>query len=340
MEFARDKVIKLETIFGTTISPIDVHTKRPLVSVVFPVYEPNHFFIDALASVLHQDLGSEDMQIAVVDDASPTSDVVGLVAQAVPQGRVEVYRASENRGLAENWNQCVRVARGQIVHILHQDDWVDAGFYRRLLSGLMSRPSVGMAFCRHAIFEDGENTVRYSHRERWRAGVLPRWLERISERQRIQCASALVRRSVYEQLGGYCSDLCFALDWEMWVRIAAHFPVWYEPRKLAYYRRHAQSETQRLVVDKKADHDVLKAIEIFSEYLPADVRGRLANAAYASFARRTLKRLSRSGKDCQQNLIELLESIIGALDRVTGPATQVSRLRRDVRRLEGRLRQQ
>ena len=33
-------------------------------------------------------------------------------------------------------------------------------------------------------------------------------------------------------------------DWEMWVRIAAHFPVWYEPEPLALYRVHDSSITQ------------------------------------------------------------------------------------------------
>jgi len=32
----------------------------------------------------------------------------------------------------------------------------------------------------------------------------------------------------------------------MWVRIAAHFPVWYEPEILACFRRHHASETNRV----------------------------------------------------------------------------------------------
>ena len=34
-------------------------------------------------------------------------------------------------------------------------------------------------------------------------------------------------------------------DWEMWVRIAAHHPVWYEPEPLAVYRKHGISLSGR-----------------------------------------------------------------------------------------------
>ena len=38
----------------------------------------------------------------------------------------------------------------------------------------------------------------------------------------------VVRRSVYEELGGFDDRLACAEDWEMWVRVAARFPVYYE----------------------------------------------------------------------------------------------------------------
>ncbi len=47
----------------------------------------------------------------------------------------------------------------------------------------------------------------------------------------------VVRRDVYEKLGGFDTNFKTAgEDWEMWVRIAAHYPVWYEPAPLACYR--------------------------------------------------------------------------------------------------------
>lgn len=284
---------ELSPVSDTQIAPVAPHTLRPRVSVVIPVYEPTAHLIVALRSVLAQDLGPSQMQIAIVDDASPTRDVASMIKSLAPAGRIELYRCTTNQGLAGNWNQCIRVARGHVVHILHQDDWVSDGFYQRMLPVFAAHPNVGMAFCRHAIAESPDHIVRVSHRERWRAGVLCNWLDKIAVQQRIQCAAVLVRRSVYEHLGGFRFDLRYALDWEMWVRIAAHYDVWYEPKRMAYYRKHAGSETQRLHNSASVDRDVVRAIEILGEYLPTNDRLRLRDAAYANFVKRTTKRIAR-----------------------------------------------
>ena len=136
----------------------------------------------------------------------------------------------------------------------------------------------------------------------------------------MQCVSVLVRRSVYEQLGGYRSDLIYALDWEMWVRIAVRFAVWYEPRMLAFYRRHGDSETARLAKAGMLLRDMLEAIESFSGLLPERERAIMCSKAYAFFARRTLKEMTARAPKTDQELIEVLEIVSGAAQRITHSA--------------------
>ncbi|HVF17072.1 MAG TPA: glycosyltransferase family A protein, partial [Steroidobacteraceae bacterium] len=133
----------------TAITPIAAGP-RPIVSVIIPVYQPDHFLIDAVKSVLAARMDHEDMQIAIVDDASPSTNVAELIEQVGATNRVELHRAERNRGLAGNWNYCLQLARGRIVHVLHQDDAVAPNFYRRMLPAFAKHPSIGMAFCRHA----------------------------------------------------------------------------------------------------------------------------------------------------------------------------------------------
>lgn len=247
---------------------------------MIPTYEPGAFLAEALRGILAQDPGQALMQIAIVDDASPTVDVAALVASVAPAGRIELHRNPRNLGLAGNWNRGIELARGEFVHLLHQDDLILPGFYEQLLRGFTADANVGMAFSRHAFVDETGKWTRRSHRERWRRGTLGRWLARISQRQRIQCPSAVVRRTVYESVGGFRSDLTYALDWEMWVRIAARHAVWYEPRILACYRRHRGSETSRLTSSGKIGSDLLAAIAVFATHLPESSRGHLAGRAY------------------------------------------------------------
>ena len=312
-------------------------TGRPLLSVVVPVYEPDRYLITTLQSVLDQDLGADQMQIAIADDCSTLTNIDDLLGQLQASRPIEIHRSDRNRGLSGNWNRCLEIARGDIVHILHQDDRIAPGFYERMLPAFSTHPNLGMAFCRHGFVDEHDHIVRVSHRERWFAGALRNWLPKIAERQRIQCAAALVRRSIYERLGGYRPDLYYALDWEMWVRIAAHFDVWYEPRVLAFYRRHEGSETSRLRNHRKLNEDVFRAIETFAGHLPGDRRAELVSHAYENFALRALKRLGDSNS-ADRSLVENETAAVGiAIDRVTHPPAAAQYLRKRLRKLERRL---
>ncbi len=262
-----------------------------LVSVMIPVYEPNQFLIKTLESVLQQvaDFAPTAMQIVILDDASPTVDVKELISHVHDVEKVDIHRNVSNLGLSGNWNRAIELAQGEFIHILHHDDVVLPGFYKKLVNALQHCPQAGMAFCRHAIIGADDEVQRISHRERWRAGILDNWMARISMRTRIQCPAAMIRRSTYQAVGNFRTDLKYALDWEMWVRIAVNFSVWYEPQTLALYRRHAKNESARLANSGVQEPDVLKTIATFSQYLPVKQRESLTCSAYKYFARSRLK---------------------------------------------------
>jgi GT2 family glycosyltransferase len=74
-------------------------------------------------------------------------DVPALVHAADPTGRVELIRHDSRQGLGGNWNRAIVAARGDLVHLLHQDDYVLPGFYARMDEVFRRTPSIGMAPC-------------------------------------------------------------------------------------------------------------------------------------------------------------------------------------------------
>jgi hypothetical protein len=102
---------------------------------------------------------------------------------------------------------------------------------------LREPPQVGAAFTRNIYADPDGQWHSFSPVERPVAGILEAWLERIASGQRTTTPAVVVRRSAYETLGGFDETLGMAgEDWEMWVRIATRFPVWFEPTPLAVYR--------------------------------------------------------------------------------------------------------
>jgi glycosyltransferase involved in cell wall biosynthesis len=247
---------------------------------MIPAYNPTALLEQTLRAVLDQDEGPERMQVAVVDDASPGVDVAALVRD-IAGDRVEFYRNATNLGLAGNWNRCIELACGRWVHLLHQDDLILPGFYERMGKADAARPEVGAAFCRHHFIRDEGQIHRTMDPERDEPGVLDGWLERMAEGQPIQSPAMVVRRAAYEALGGFRTDLCYALDWEMWVRIAAAYPIWYEPEILACYRLHEANESARLKRSGMILDDIRRAMALVRELVPEPMRARVGKGLLA-----------------------------------------------------------
>jgi glycosyltransferase involved in cell wall biosynthesis len=245
---------------------------------MIPTYNRARYLEKTLTSVLSQDPGAEEMQIEVVDDGSTLDDPEPVVRR-VAGDRVSFVRHPRNLGLVPNFNCCVERSLGDWVHILHSDDYVLPGFYERLRTALATRSDVGGAFCR-ALFVDGEDQrLCEGELERSTPGILPDFIEKIGVSQRIVTPTIVVRRSVYEQLGGYRLDLCYTPDWQMWIRIAANYPMWYEPAALAACRLHSKSETSNLMRSRRTVADMRRCIEISRSLLPPSRAGVISRRA-------------------------------------------------------------
>ena len=298
---------------------------RPRLSIVLPTFEPNGWFRQALGSVLRD--APADAEIGVIDDASIGVDVGQMVAESAPPGRVAFSRNAKRLGLAGNWNRAIATARGELVHLLHQDDFILPGFYQRMFRAFQREPELGMAFCRTRIVDAADRVTKTTSRVRWWPGVISNWVATVGQRQRVQTPSAIVARSTYEAVGGYRDDLKAALDWEMWVRIAARFPVWYEPATLAAYRRHDANASSRLSASGEVWPDLARAIAINAESFPPAERLAIVERSvrwYTNSALRTAtKRVRQGDYAAASRILEHLPKLLDLLaDDQLGTAIQ------------------
>lgn len=274
-------------------APLPADADRPLWSVMIPTYNCAHYLRETLASVLAQDPGAGEMQIEVVDDAS--EDDPGRVVEELAAGRASFFRQPSNVGTVHNLNTCVERSRGELVHILHGDDAVRDGFYRAMARHFAERPEVGAAFCRYISMDGDGSWQTIAPVEPDGRGILVDWLARIAEGQRLQTPCMVVRRSVYEQLGGFDARLTHCEDWEMWTRIASAFPVSYEPEPLALYRVHERSASGRSRSVGEDVVDLRRAISINRELLGAradEITARALETAATTAIRRAVRMLN------------------------------------------------
>jgi glycosyltransferase involved in cell wall biosynthesis len=95
----------------------------PTISVVIPTYKAAPWLEETLGSVLHQTYPFENIEIIVIDDASPDDSVD--VAKALLEGakiKSRVVAREKNAGPAANRNAGWRMATGDWIQFLDQDD--------------------------------------------------------------------------------------------------------------------------------------------------------------------------------------------------------------------------
>jgi len=274
---------RLDRIQYPEIESVLEGVDRPLWSVMIPTYNGTKYLEQTLRSVLDQDPGVDHMQIEVIDDCSTSDDPETLVKE-IGQGRISFFRQPQNVGQIENWNTCIQRACGYWVQTLHQDDIVTPGFYRCLQLGIDAAPDIGAAFCRHRYIDEHNENLFLSLLEQENPGILANWLMLIGVMQRVQFPSIVIKRSTFEKLGGFCPQARSVADWEMWKRIAVHYPIWYEPQVLACFRLHSASESSRLIQTGTNVADTRRAIAISNSYLPSSIASTITRQAHEYYA--------------------------------------------------------
>ncbi|HKO82546.1 MAG TPA: glycosyltransferase [Chitinophagaceae bacterium] len=264
------------------IQAITDSKERPLWSLMIPVYNCSQYIPQVLESVLSQDLGEQHMQIEVVDDASTDADVEELVRR-ISKGRVKYFRQPENVGTLRNFETCINRSKGKLVHLLHGDDKVKPGFYQKMALLFHCYSQAGAAFSNYEFINDKGVKIMGWMTE-GKEGILKDWFIRIAEMQRIQFVAMVVRREVYEKLGSFYG-MTYGEDWEMWVRIAKHYPVAYTPEVLAEYRMHDGSVTWKNILAGRNIPELAKAMDIIQQHLPPKYRKKISERSKKYYAR-------------------------------------------------------
>lgn len=184
------------------------------VSVAIPVYNRASYLVDAVNSALSQNY--DNFEVVVVDDGSTDN-----TAEAVRQfndSRLR-YVLKEHSGAPATRNRCIAEARGDYVLWLDSDDRLLPGALASYARVLKDFPEADV------IYGDLEITdSRFSHMEDlayydWH-GRNRELLAEFFRYNAIPNPGTLVRKSCYEQFGGYDVSYKRAHDYEFWVRIA------------------------------------------------------------------------------------------------------------------------
>lgn len=202
------------SVGATTHDPVD----GPLVSAVIPTYNRGHVIERAIASVLAQTY--QPIEIIVVDDGSTDDTASRLAALDVPTLRY--YRSDTNIGASAARNLGISHARGEFVAFLDVDDeWLPEKTARQVACFADAPEEVGVVYCGiREVSPEWPGTDRIpEHR-----GDLFETLRAVNV---LRTSGVMVRRRVFDEVGGFDSDLAARHDWDLWLRVARRYHMDY-----------------------------------------------------------------------------------------------------------------
>lgn len=172
------------------------------VSVVIPLYNQAAYVRKAIESAIGQK-GFKDYEVIVVNDGSTD----GSKAVAQSYGSSIKILDQTNRGLAAARNAGMAAAAGEFFLPLDADDWIEPTYLAKTVP-LMSDPSIGIVSTdmqRHGGLTDRVPPRGLTLELEMRGNELP-------------CCS-LIRRTAFEQAGGYNPAAPAWEDWSLWLSI-------------------------------------------------------------------------------------------------------------------------
>ncbi len=196
------------------------------ITVVLTCFNYGAFLAESVRSVLSQDGGPP--RLLVVDDGSTDPYTLAQLARLPPQ--VELVRQA-NAGLAEARNAGLRLAHTPFALVLDADDQLAAGALARLRAVLVAEPALGFSYGIMRFFGTWEGVLKMPSYDPYR----------LLYRHNIGSV-ALMRRELFEDVGGYDPAFDGYEDWEFWLHALER--GWRGRRVEAVtllYRRHGQT---------------------------------------------------------------------------------------------------
>ncbi len=213
----------------------------PLVSVILPVYNGESFVGQAIESALSQTW--RNLEIILVDDGSTDRTLSVLEVYAARDPRVRITRQS-NGGVASARNRGLAEARGEFIAPLDADDlWEPTKIEQQVRRMLEEGEETGLVYCWWVWIDESGTVLDRSPRWRVEGDIVETLLQ-------VNCTGnasvPLYRRRCIEDAGGYDETLeqqnargCE--DWDVALKVAAHYRVAVVPALLVGYRRLPQS---------------------------------------------------------------------------------------------------
>lgn len=197
----------LSTIFKHTLlapAPKKNNNISQLFSVIIPLYNQGIYLKDSVNSVLGQTY--TNFEIIIVNDGS-TDDSLNIALELEKSNNKIRVINQKNKGKGYTRNKGVKESSGDYICILDADDMIASTYLEKSLQYFESDKNLGWVIPQTFQFGSKHNNLHWT----WNYNFI---------HSLIQCpapVSAIYRKQVWTEVGGYCETMTDREDWDLWI---------------------------------------------------------------------------------------------------------------------------
>ena len=204
----------------------------PLISIITPSYNQGRFIEATIRSVIEQDY--PEIEYIIVDGGS-RDETLEIIQRY--QSHIAWWVSEPDQGQTDALNKGFARATGDILAWINSDDTYLPGAFAEAAAFLQAHPEVGMVYGdANLVDEAGRFLERFPARQtdykRLRRGSV-----------HIPQQASFFRADLWRKVGPLDPSFYFAMDYDLWVRLAKLTPLHYHPRLWANFRLHGQGKS-------------------------------------------------------------------------------------------------
>lgn len=217
---------------------------EPIISIILACYNGEKFISETIESVLNQNYSK--LELIVIDDGSIDNTEL-IIQEYLSDSRLVFMKHKRNRGIGAARNTGIRLAKGDYICFLDQDDvWLSDRLSTQVETFKIGSKNLGLIYSDYYEIDKEGHILR---KVKARSDVLCKSRKNIVSqlfiRDFIPTWTAMVKKQTFERVGLLDERLSGPDDHEFWLRVAGVFELAHIEKPLVKKRMHTDARSRR-----------------------------------------------------------------------------------------------
>ena len=218
---------------------------RPLLSICIPTYNRSKLLARTLRSFEN---GTPEVEVIVCDNShNRDSEKITNEILTSFQGPWSYHKNEPPVGPIDNVNKAIKLSKGRLVYVLHDDDYLFPGGLAKILATLHQHPCQPVFSFGVKVVDIHERTIQVEAPKReTHLSMKDALLKALGNSSYIRMPSIIISREAYHKVGFWDPGTAPPDDIDMFARLFSEFSLLKVPEIVAAYTVHQGAWTEKV----------------------------------------------------------------------------------------------